>query len=178
MLRIRGLYEVYVFRENPSNEGRDVCRKAYSSPNKVLLLSNRWLRYLHSLYWIRGYFEVWIFRKIPPTEAEIQRSHIAFQIKYPLLLAIRNQTWNCHSACVYIARYEFSGESLQWKPRNSWEGTLPWRKVPLIIDRSQPTLQYLWDMHGECEEWMYENIHPMEAVIRPIMHVALQVICH
>jgi hypothetical protein len=74
----------------------------------------------HRLSRMRGKCGVWIFTKITALKPEIQRKrYFVFEVKCPLLVTDHNQTYIMCSACVERARCEFSGKSLQVKPKST-----------------------------------------------------------
>lgn len=66
---------------------------------------------------MRGEFDVWIFTKIPPMEAEIQKKESLLLVKFPLSLMNSNQAYEICRTCAESARYEFSWNSIERKPR-------------------------------------------------------------
>ena len=104
---------------------RQSAEKVLYTPSTVPVILDRSQPNFHRLSRVRGKCGAWIFTKITALKPDIQpKRNIVLEVKCPLLVTDRNQTYIMSSACVERARCEFSGKSLQLKPKSSLDSTL------------------------------------------------------
>ena len=108
-----------------SNGSRHSAEKVLCTPSTVPAILDRSQPNFHRLSHMRGKCGMWIFTKITSLKPEIQpKRYFVLEVKCPLLVTDRNQTYIMCSACVERARCELSGKSFQLKPKSSRESTL------------------------------------------------------